>query len=409
MEIASTPPPHPRQILDDYKWSREQDRGGDDGSFPRFSRFWFCELGSGGDNFQPRVPERGHAISRELYSFNHRINNSILLCSILHTSSSSIKPVEVRAMFGSRCVVFFFFLCWLSGLFFAFAAPSDLGLLPRNVSSQLTTLDDETTQSSTAFPVNSDANVTTITNTTALIRDSNGVDITSSFRIKVYNPPPARHITNLSEGNQLNGRQTGLRMTQVVKVISSCPGENLTFVESHCAPHEDEEMPFQAFVFTCRKVVDQFRMTTGEYLGRGPIEQSFPGRCQPDELCVDGFGDAKIASCVHTALFDDYMIDKDGTVKGMLQGEIFDVGKAWAVIMKKDPENAPLKARKLGIDAWNNAALPRDRKTQRKTCVNCAEVETELLQPEINSLRLEATLMTAGAVGGILWLAMGAG
>ncbi len=308
-------------------------------------------------------------------------------------------------MFDLRLVLSLI-LCLPSGLSES-AAPSHSNLLPRDSLSQLTTLDG-ITQPSTAFPVKSDANVTTIKKTTALIRDSNGVDITSSFRIKVYNPPLVKHITNMSTENKLNNRQTGLRTTSVVKVISECPGVNQTFLESHCTPHENEETPFQAFAYTCSKMVEHWRMT-GEYLGLAPVHQTTHDTCQPDELCVDGFGEKQVASCVHTALFDDYMIDKDGTVKGMLSGEIFDVAKAWAVIMKKDPINAPQKARKLGIESWNSATLARNRKSQRKTCVNCAEVETDLLQPDVDSLRLEATLMSAGAVGGILWLAMGAG
>ena len=302
---------------------------------------------------------------------------------------------------------FSLFICLFSS-FSAFAAPSKSDRLPRDVASQLSSAD-ESLQPSTAFPVNSHANVTTITNTSALIRDSNGVDITSTFQVKIYNPPPPHSITNISDKNQLNTRQPINGMTQVVKVINRCPNENHTFVESHCTPHENTDMPFQAFVYTCRKIVDHWGMS-GNYMGQIPAYQSFHDVCQPSELCVDGFGDKQVASCVHTALFDDYMIDKDGIVKGMLHGEIFDVGKAWAVIMSKD-KMAPLKAKKLGMDTWSSREDLMKPGRQRKSCAYCAELETDQLQPNVDSLRLEATLMSAGtiAAGGILWLAMGAG
>lgn len=310
------------------------------------------------------------------------------------------------------------FTCALLLIWFSLPSSLTRAALPisdvssSNTSSPFTPLD-QTARPSTAFPVNSDANVTTIKNTTVLIRDSNGVDITSSFQIKVYNPSSAKQITNMSESSQLNERQTGGVMNEVVKVINRCPRENMTFIESHCNPHDEEYPPgqpsMQAFMYVCEKVVDLWRYSTGEYLGRGPVQEHFKGECQPTEFCVDRFGDKQIASCVHTSLFDDFQFEKDGTIKGMLNQEIFDVGQAWAAISNKDPENAAVTARKLRIGAWNSASMAMKGKMQSKSCVNCMELETDLLKPDTDSLRLEATLMSAGAIGGILWLALGAG
>ena len=123
---------------------------------------------------------------------------------------------------------------------------------------------------------------------------------------------------------------------------------------------------------------------------------------------MDGFGSQQIASCVHNSLFDDYMMDKDGMIKGMLHGTLFDVQKAYAVISNEE-KSAAIPSKKLDIGAWNSAARRGKGTVQRKSCMNCLDLETDLLRPNTDSLRVEATLMSTGAVAGILWLAMGAG
>ena len=296
--------------------------------------------------------------------------------------------------------LFWFFHVHLA--FVAYGAPSFWGFSLRDVTSQPTT-SNNTASPPTFIPLISNASDTPLMNASALIRDSRGADITSSFQVKVYRQAPRTTISNITEENNLSNRQT----MQVLRLIDSCYG-NETFIESHCTPNNDDEATMQAYVYTCRKTVDHWSAGTGQYLGRLPAYRTRQGSCEPMELCMDGFGDKQMASCVHTSIFDDYMMDKDGMVKGMLNGEIFDVAKAWAAMSKSD-KKTPLKSKTLGIGAWNSASRGGKGNVQSKKCRNCADLETDVLRPDTDSLRLEATLMSTSAIGGILWLALGAG
>ena len=190
-------------------------------------------------------------------------------------------------------------------------------------------------------------------------------------------------------------------------MIDSCPG-NETFIESHCTPRDNEEASLQAYGFTCRQIVNHWRAITGEYLGMVPAYRTRNGHCKPMEVCVDGFASKRIASCVHNSLFDDYMIDKDGNIKGMLSGEIFDVSKAYAVLSKKDL-STPMETDSMGIGSWVASSSLAKGSVQTKTCRDCVELETDTLQPTPDSFKLEATLLSTGAMAGILWLFLASG
>ena len=236
------------------------------------------------------------------------------------------------------------------------------------------------------------------------IRDHNGVDISSSFPVKVYYHSPSTQTINKTEENNLVDRQVS---TSVISVIDSCY-ENETFIESHCTPQDDQESPLQAYSYTCRGMIHHWHSITNQYMGRRPVYRTRSGHCEPAHVCVDGFGTKQIASCVHTSLFDDYMIDKDGNVKGMLAGEIFDVVKAFAVLSSQD-KNTLIGTDSMSIDAWHNTAALAKGAVQTAKCRDCADLETGLLQPNTDSLKVQATLMSTSAVAGIVWLALSAG
>ena len=121
---------------------------------------------------------------------------------------------------------------------------------------------------------------------------------------------------------------------------------------------------------------------------------------------MDSIGKKHVASCVHVGLFDDFTFDKDGRVKGMLFGEVFDVLKAQAYLTDTD-QNEPLETKSMEVGAWIDSASLSTKHVQSKSCRDCAELGTDLLQPATDSLKVEATLLTAGAIaGGVLWLAL---
>ena len=242
-------------------------------------------------------------------------------------------------------------------------------------------------------------------NALARVKNHNGADVSSSFKVMVYQQKaPSTQISNITEQNNLNDRQVG---TDIVRPINTCPS-NETFIESKCTPQDDKESSLQAYSYTCRKVVEHWSVMTGEYLGRRPAYRTRQGHCEPIEMCVDGFAPNSIASCVHTSLFDDYMIDKDGQIKGMLSGKIFDVETAYAVVSKMD-KSTPMGVDSLRIGAWMESSVLAKGSVQSKKCRNCVELETDKLRPDTDSLKVEATLLSTGAVAGILWLALSSG
>jgi len=245
---------------------------------------------------------------------------------------------------------------------------------------------------------------TPIINAFAHITDRNGVDISSSFKVKVFHKTPNTQTSNVTGGSKLHGRQA----FEVVRMVDQCHGDDETFIESHCTPDDEEEGSLSSFAYTCRRTVAHFRGITGEYLGRRPAYRTRKGQCDSSELCVDGFGSRTIASCVHAGLFDDFTLDKNGRIKGMVNGEVFDVSKAHAALTGSD-QFTPLETKAMDIGAWiNSASLAKDS-VQTKKCRNCVELGTDMLQPAPDSLKVEATLLTAGAVAGVLWLVLSSG
>ena len=182
-------------------------------------------------------------------------------------------------------------------------------------------------------------------------------------------------------------------------------GSGEKFVESHCTP-DNKRAPLQAYEYTCSKVVPTYRAFTHEYVGNRTALMSRDGQCTSEELCVDGFGELQIASCVHMDVFSDAFENKNGQVIGMVAEEVFDAKKMYAVMAKMDGTVA-IKARKMGIVVSNSGANGNGGAQQSKSCANCENIETDLLQPGLDSLKIEATLMAAAGVSGVLWLAMG--
>lgn len=58
----------------------------------------------------------------------------------------------------------------------------------------------------------------------------------------------------------------------------------------------------------------------------------------------------------------------------------------------------------LPLDKLNVAALAGNTNVQNKTCVDCVDMSTDRFGPKTDSLKVQATLLTTGAMAGILWL-----
>ena len=286
-----------------------------------------------------------------------------------------------------------------SSTFVTYALPSSPALLPRDVAPQ--DIADDVKEDLTDISSNSSAKYVPLVSASAQIKTANGVDITSSFQIKVFHQNATTRITNQTGDSNFNDRR-GLTIANAVRIMNECPS-NETFVESHCTP-QDLKAPLQAFEYSCSKTVNYWHALTNQYMGQRPAVRTRKARCSKEELCVDGFGTRRIASCVHNELFSDFTSDKNGQVRGMTNGEVFDAKKMYTVMALQD-QSVAIKARKLGIDV--SGGQGKGGTTQSKNCVNCVDLETDLLEPGMDSLKIEATLMSTGAVAGVLWLALG--
>ena len=156
----------------------------------------------------------------------------------------------------------------------------------------------------------------------------------------------------------------------------------------------------QKYLYTCRRTEYTYSAITGNIIGSRPVYRIRDGHCQPYEICITTHQPRLIATCVQSWLFDDYSIDKDGTIRPMLGGTIFTFeGMALHSAVSESDKSTPVE-----LDKFNVKALTENRNVQSKECRDCMELSTDALEPKINSLTVEASLLTAGTMTGVLWL-----
>ena len=111
-----------------------------------------------------------------------------------------------------------------------------------------------------------------------------------------------------------------------------------------------------------------------------------------------------MASCVQKWAFDEYTLDGDGQVRGMLEAAIFNVKRTYAVMSKVDTRT-PFEVDTYDIDAWVHGSRIEAGALQSKKCRDCMDLVTDAFEPKTDALKIEAILLTTGAAAGILWLA----
>ena len=221
-------------------------------------------------------------------------------------------------------------------------------------------------------------------------------------------PYESPNIPSVNESvNNLNDRSP--TSTKFAQLVNACP-VNETFVSSHCDPESGGEISMQKYIYTCRRTDNTYSAITGNVIGSRPVYRIRDGHCEDDEICVTSHAPRLIASCVKVWLFDDFHIDKDGHVRPMLGGEIFSLDNlmVYAAVSESNARKA-VELSSLGVDAWNTGETVDNKAVQSEKCRNCMEVSTDTLEPKTDSLRVEATLMTTGAMAGILWLGLMSG
>ena len=155
--------------------------------------------------------------------------------------------------------------------------------------------------------------------------------------------------------------------------------------------------------------VSYIHPVTGQHYATFPVLKTRTGHCNNDEICVDGlgrgggsrYGPHSVASCVSTQYFVR-MIRNAGKPTGERQPLLDLGGKQARMVASKADGTTPLEVDTFGVvavDAMGEAV-------QSNKCRDCMELKTDKFEPKTDGLKAQATLLTTGAVAGILWLAV---
>ena len=255
-------------------------------------------------------------------------------------------------------------------------------------------------------------------NISTTIRNHQGVDISSSFEVRIYrlsledavskahNTKHPPHNTT----NDLNSR-TERPKTQFAQLVNACP-PNETLVSSHCDQEAGGDFAMQKYVYNCQRTETVYDDLTGEATGTRPLFRIRDGHCADDEMCVQIEQPALMAACVKVWLFDDFSIDKNGMVRGMLGGSTFNLENMHLyATVSGDDKTTPLGMSNFEIDGSTSSKTGAEGsagEVQRFRCRNCVDLNAGAFQADTNALKVQATLASV-ATTGILWLGLVSG
>ena len=231
----------------------------------------------------------------------------------------------------------------------------------------------------------------------ATVVDRAGHDITSSFQIRFYNPRASMTTTN---NNSLSNRQ----------VVSSRPINGCSsgsFHESFCTPEDNKTGSLQSYTIICHVVVPLLDAAGAPISRFVPIQtvasRTRDGHCEDHEICVPGLGAGRsrsgrrMASCVRTEYFVNYISWGDHRQQGLHLG-----GTQASVVVSQPDETTPMEVAAFRVDAETTSMSS----VQKNTCRDCLELETDQFRPRTEGLKVQTTLLTTGAMAGVLWLAI---
>ncbi len=258
----------------------------------------------------------------------------------------------------------------------------------------------------------------------------NGTDVTSAFQTRVYyrakveipHPDP----NSLNESTPTNFADLNPRGTLTYSYLGRpiggdgiCKSRTAKFQHSVCSRSLGVRSTVQDFVVFCQETEEAYAAQNPRYTPRpstanrgGHASTSYEphippildeeGECFSDEICMDGIfkdrGYPALASCVTE---EDFVEDEN---------EDLDLGGLNAKITVTNlGSRRPVTMRKMEIKAAGPDSSASSSRTNHKTCGSCSDLAAGPLTPDVESLKVEASLMTAGAVAGILWIALASG
>ena len=214
-----------------------------------------------------------------------------------------------------------------------------------------------------------------------------GLDITSNFRILLYQAPP----TTFSD---LIGRQGS-----VARPLNTCKSATATFALSHCLHRADMRGSMRRYVIYCHEPSAQ-----GSH-PRVPLAET--GMCDDYEVCANGRsghrGARAMASCIGKRYFDEVKQHDRAEWKQSERLRSLDGSMASAVLSRVDGQT-PLSVDSLEVDSGVVTEVGKGKRVQsQQSCRDCFELTTPDLKRDTDFLKTQATLIT-GAAAGVLWL-----
>ena len=212
-----------------------------------------------------------------------------------------------------------------------------------------------------------------------------------------------RHKTGLSE---LDDRQV-----EYVRPIDTCGEMEGIFVDSSC-DHKNRVLgSLQAYTYRCLVYVPNPH--NPRYGQRTIIP--YAGDCNDDEICVNGLGENQLrgdqrntvdmAHCVKSEAYT--RLGKNSTGVQMLEEKL---GNATLdVTLSGTDQKTSLQADSINTESGVTSLGGAKGTTQRKSCIDCLDLDTEPLLPNTDFLETEVRVLSTGIAAGILWLTIWSG
>ncbi len=238
-----------------------------------------------------------------------------------------------------------------------------------------------------------------------------------------------------------NANRTGLEDRQPGRVtyINDCLPVD-AFKESKCDVWRNRIGSLQAWTKTCYRFVTHYD-EAGIPSGSSLRTYFRDGHCAMDEICVNSFGvplggkrGPQIATCIARSEFGpsldrpksglkrilDAVLDsirsagsppKQAKVDSSESGGESGKGSSAAITMSTADGQTPLEAKTIQFSAWNDADGQTGvaEKQHGKKCRMCSDLEMAKVGSDSDHLELEASLLTAGTIAGIMWIAVMSG
>ena len=230
------------------------------------------------------------------------------------------------------------------------------------------------------------------------ITNNRSLDLTAAFQTRIWIEPQIVALPNLTN------RQVG-----GARLINKCASRTALFRFSHCHHEDGVAGSMQKYITYCKEMSSQIVDEDGAYrIWHEPPVLGEVGYCQEDEICMNGLwrrtGFSAVARCVKK---DDFkMIFGDGADSHVALGN-----RLASMVLSRYDGLTPLGVGSMEAAYAESGPVDPSKSESFEekpdsACKGCFELSTPKSAPETDNLKIEASLITAGALGGVLWLAL---